>query len=222
MEVDEGAEGTLFAAGEEPVDGAFFVGFDVVGDEFGEEVAADSVAGGFAGFEGEGGGDEVEVFGEVGLGVGGGDEGDEAGDDIVVEVGLVGDGEDGVLVGGEGGVALRVEGLSGVDESGGVEGVAAHHAADGVGDEGADVSVEICAADGDLVVGDFGGEFGLESVGFDPVAVVFFFELFELLEGTIALGLPGGEGLRELGEAVSEKGMGLEVPGGFKVVPVLI
>lgn len=193
----------------------------MVGDEFGEEVAADAIAGGFAGFEGEGGGDEVEVFGEVGLGVGSGDEGDEAGDDIVVEVGLVGDGEDGVGIGGEGGVACGVEALSGVDQARGVEGVAAHHAADGVGDEGADVAIEFCAADGDLVVGDFGGEFGLESVGFDPVAVVFFFELFELLEGAIGLFLPMGEGLGEGCIIVaSENGMGLKVPGGFKAIPV--
>ena len=71
-----------------------------------------------------------------------------------------------------------------------------------------------------MVVGDFGGEFGLESVGFDPVAVVFFFELFELLEGAIALVFPGGEGLGKLGEVIAEDRMVLKVPRGFKVVPV--
>ncbi|NJM99406.1 MAG: hypothetical protein HC800_21735 [Phormidesmis sp. RL_2_1] len=106
MEVDEGAEGwtpsrASFAAGEEPVDGAFFVGFDVVGDEFGDEVAADAVLGSFAGAEFEGVGDEVEVFGEGGFAVGDFYKFDEAGDDIVGEVGLVGDGDDGVGVGGK-------------------------------------------------------------------------------------------------------------------------
>ena len=87
----------------------------MVGDEFGDEVAADSVAGGFSGSECEGVGDEVEVFDQGGFAVGGFDELDEAGNDVVVEVGLVGDGEDCVGVGGEFGVAAGVEALSGVD-----------------------------------------------------------------------------------------------------------
>lgn len=103
---------------------------------------------------------------------------------------MVGDGEDGIGVGGEFGVAAGVEGLSGGDEAGGVEGVAAHGAADRVGDEGFDVALEVGAADGDLIVGNFGGEFGLEAVGVDPVAVVLFFELFDCLECSFGLLFP--------------------------------
>ena len=44
MQVDECAEGFLFATGEVPIDGAFFVGLDVVFDKFIEEVAADSIS----------------------------------------------------------------------------------------------------------------------------------------------------------------------------------
>lgn len=120
VQVDECAEcadcfAIASAAGEEPVDGAFFVGLDVVGDEFGEEVATDAIAGAFVLAEGEGVGDEVEVFSEVGFTVGGFDEFDEAGNEVVVEVGLVGDGQNCVGVGGEDGVLAGVEGLSGVD-----------------------------------------------------------------------------------------------------------
>ena len=57
--------------------------------------------------------------------------------------------------------------------------------------------MEVGAADGDLIVGDFGGEFGLEAVGVDPVAVVLFFELFEFLEGYFGLLLPGEKGCGE-------------------------
>ena len=87
----------------------------MVGDEFGQEVAADAFAGGLTWFEFEGGGDEVEVFGEGVGAVGDFEEFDEAADDIVLEVGGVGNGEDTIVSGGEGVMAARIEGLSGVD-----------------------------------------------------------------------------------------------------------
>ena len=115
MQINQSLKSALFATGKEPVDRAFFVGFDVVGDEFGQEVAADAFAGGLTWFEFEGGGDEVEVFGEGVGAVGDFDEFDEAADDIVVEVGGVGNGEDTIVSGGEGVMAAGIEGLSGVD-----------------------------------------------------------------------------------------------------------
>ena len=175
VQIDQGTKGPFLTAGEEPVDGALFVGADVVGDEFGDEVAANAILGGFARFEFEGVGDEIEVFGKGFRAKGDFDELDEAANDVVVEVGLVGDGENGVGVGGECGVAAGVEELPCVDETRFIQGVAAHHAADGVGDEGFDVAFEVGAANGDLLIRDFGGEFVLQAVGIDPVAVVFFF-----------------------------------------------
>ena len=73
----------------------------MIRDELGDKVAANAVLGGFARFEFEGIGDEVEVFGEGVRAKGDFDELDEAADDVIVEVGLVGDGEDGVLVWGK-------------------------------------------------------------------------------------------------------------------------
>ena len=161
VQVDQGTKGAFLAAAEEPVNGALLIGFDVVGDELVDEVAADAIEGRLARLEGEGIGDEVEVFGE-GVGAKGDlDELDEAVDDVVIEVGLVGDGNDGVGISGELLVLAGVEGLPCVDEAGFVEGVAPHHAAHSVGDEGFDVALEVGAANGDLVVGDFGGEFVL-------------------------------------------------------------
>ncbi len=50
MQVNKGTEGALFAAGEQPVNRAFFVGFVVIADKFIDEVAADALEGGFAYF----------------------------------------------------------------------------------------------------------------------------------------------------------------------------
>ena len=73
-----------------------------------------------------------------------------------------------------------------------------------------------------MFVGDFGAEFGLESVSFDPIAVIFLFKAFEFGKGGFRLLVPIGEGLGEGWGVVAEEGMGLEVPGGFKIVPVFI
>ena len=61
----------------------------------------------------------------------------------------------------------------GVDQPRLVEAVAAHHAADGVGDQPLDVFFPVGTVERDLVVGDFGREFVLQAVGFDEEAVVF-------------------------------------------------
>jgi hypothetical protein len=53
----------------------------------------------------------------------------------------------------------------GIDQAGLVEAVAAHHAADGVGDQALAVFFAVGAGQGDLGFGDFGGEFVLEAVG---------------------------------------------------------
>ena len=73
----------------------------MIRDELGDKVAANAILGRFARFEFEGVSDEVEVLGEGFWAKGDFDELDEAASDVVVEVGLVGDGEDGVLVWGK-------------------------------------------------------------------------------------------------------------------------
>ena len=93
MQVDECAKGFLFATGEVPIDGAFFVGLDVVFDKFIKEVATDAIAWVFACSEGEGDRDVVEVGLEVLGAVGGFEEFDDLVYDVVGEVGFVGDGD---------------------------------------------------------------------------------------------------------------------------------
>jgi hypothetical protein len=65
---------------------------DVVGNKFLQEIAADTFLGYFAVFQGEGVGDEVEVFGKGFGTVGDTQKFYEAGNDVVIEVCLVCDG----------------------------------------------------------------------------------------------------------------------------------
>jgi hypothetical protein len=86
---------------------------------------------------------------------------------IVGEPEFVGDGDDAVGICGESGVAARLEAdvaRVGIDQAGLVEAVAAHHAADGVGDQALAVFFAVGAGQGDLGFGNFGGEFVLESM----------------------------------------------------------
>ena len=105
----------------------------MIGIEVFEEEFADVFA--------DGGFDEFEVFGVVVGAKGGAEEGVEAFSDVVGEPVAFEDGDDVVFVGGEGGVGDLGEvvgegfALVGEDEAGFVEGVAAKHAADCVGDE---------------------------------------------------------------------------------------
>ena len=162
---------------------------------------------------------------------------------IVVEPLGVGERDDAVVVGREGGVAAGVEALVaavGVDEARLVQAVAAHHAADGVGDqllhgvlaeagplllfgELAAVAVGGVHREGDLLDGDVGGELVRQAVGVDEEAVVLLFEALHLGDGVAVLGDPGGVAGFEGGRGVGggrQDGEGLEVPGAFVGVPV--
>ena len=162
---------------------------------------------------------------------------------IVVEPVGVGERDDAVVVGREGGVAAGVEALVaavGVDEARLVQAVAAHHAADGVGDqllhgvlaeagplllfgELAAVAVGGVHREGDLLDGDVGGELVRQAVGVDEEAVVLLFEALHLGDGVAVLGDPGGVAGFEGGGGVGggrQDGEGLEVPGAFVGVPV--
>jgi len=60
---------------------------------------------------------------------------DESGNDIVIEPGVTEHGEDGVTIGGEAAVFGGVEGAACEGEARFIERIAAHHAADGVGEK---------------------------------------------------------------------------------------
>ena len=171
------------------------------------------------------------------------DELDEAMGGIIVKPIGVGERDDAVWVGRERGVAACVEAhvtAVGVDEARCVQTVAAHHAANSVGDqlchsvlaeagplllfgELAAVAVGGVHREGDLLDGDIGGEFVLQAVSIDEEAVVLLFEALHLGDGFAVLSDPGGvagfEWWRVLGGR-RQDGEGLEVPGAFVSVPV--
>ena len=96
--------------------------------------------------------------------------------------------DDAVVVGPEGLVLAGVEALVaavGVDQPRLVEAVAAHHAADGVGEQPLDVFFTVGAVEGDLVVGDFGRKLVLQAVGFDEEAVVLLLEFLHAMDSVL-------------------------------------
>ena len=138
MQVDQTLEGLLFAAGEEPVDGPVLVALQVVLEEAVAEVAADGVAARLIVSGREVVGQEGEVGFQVALVPGHAHKLDQAVGGIVVKPLGIGEREQAVVVGGEGGVAAWIEAhvaAVGVDQARLVQAVAAHHAADGVGDQ---------------------------------------------------------------------------------------
>ena len=218
VHINQSLEAVLFAAVEEPVDGAFLVDLQVVGVEVVQEVAADDVARGA--LTAEGVGDEAQVLLQR-LGT---EDGfhplDEATGHIVVKVFIVADGDDIILIRHEGagekvrsvllltdivadkggwnalvetggiGHEARLIGLPGEDEPRHIEGIPPEHTADGVGDEAADIASEIGAAHGDVLILDLGGQLVLQTVDVDEDAVQFLLVGFELVEALLALTLP--------------------------------
>ena len=104
VEVDQALEGLLLAAGKEPVDGALLVGLQVVLEELVVEVAADGVAAGLVLLGREVLGQEGEVVFEVRRVPGLGEKLDHPVAGVVLEPLGVGERDDAVVVGGEGGV----------------------------------------------------------------------------------------------------------------------
>ena len=87
-------------------------------------------------------------------------------------------------------VLVGVPVAAGVGKTGLIERIAAKDAAHSVGDQAADVTAKVCAADGDVLILDFRGQFVLQAVDVDEDAVEFFLVGFELGEAVIALTLP--------------------------------
>ena len=80
-------------------------------------------------------------------------------------------------------LANRVAGV-GEDEAGVVERIAAHHAADGIGEEGGHVSAGISTGEGDLLLGHFGLQFVLRAVGVDEEPVVLGLQFLHPADGS--------------------------------------
>ena len=123
--------------------------------------------------------------------------------------------DDAVIVSWEGLVLAGIKALVAamrIDQPWLVETVAAHHAADGVGEEAFDVFFTVRAVERDLVVRNFGREFVLQAVGVYEEAVVLFFQLLHALETGKCFRVSGGLRLGQRGGSLLEHGQRLEVP----------
>ena len=160
VQVDEALEGPLLAAGEQPVDWPLLVHRQVVLVEPGGEVAADRVPWLFVAGRAEAVGDELQVLFQVFLRPCHADELHDAVGGVVPDAPIgFEQRNDAVVVGAKGLVLAGIEAhvaAVGVDQPWLVEAVAAHHAADGVGEQPLDVLFTVGAVECDLVVGNFG------------------------------------------------------------------
>ena len=131
-------KGTLLTAAKEPVDGALFVGLQMVFEKLVGYVAAYGLVWGLRRSGAQALGQPGHVFFQGVWPPDGAQEFADAAGCIVGKPEFVGDGGDAVRICWKGGIAARVEtdvARVRVDQAGLVEAVAAHHAADGVGDQ---------------------------------------------------------------------------------------
>lgn len=189
VHIDQRLEAVLLAAVVQPVDGAFLVDFYMVGVEAVQEIVADDGAGAGA-LGAEGLGDERKVLFQIILPKSFFNPRHEKAGEVIGEIFFIGDGDDVVGIGGESVVLVGVPVAAGVGKAGLIERIAAKDAAHGVGDQAADVAAKVCAANGDVLILDFGGQSSCKSVDVDEDAVEFFLIGFELGKAVIALALP--------------------------------
>lgn len=97
VEIDQRLEAVLLAAVEQPVDGALLVGLAVVFEEVPEEVAADDLPTAVP-LAAQRPGDEVQIFFQRVLPVGGFQPATQAGDNIVFQILFVGDGDNTISI----------------------------------------------------------------------------------------------------------------------------
>ena len=200
-------EAVLFAAVKEPVDWALLIGFQVVGIEVIQEVAADHLAGRTLAAERVG--NKLEVFFQRIIAIDLADELHETPGNVIVKILVIANGNDIVVVRDDGLVFAGIPFAARIGKSIHVQRIPPKHAAHGIGDEGNDLvahGADVVAAlhglrhivfavkhamHGHILLRHVRRQFVLQTVNVNKNAVEFLFVLFELLEALFALGLPG-------------------------------
>ena len=103
-----------------------------------------------------------------------------------------------------------------------VERIAAHHAADGIGEERGHVAAGVGAGEGDLLLGHFGLQLAVEAVGGDEEPVVLRLQLLHPADGggALRLPIPPARLQRRALQPRPQQRLVAEVPRGLEVVPV--
>ena len=199
-------ETVLLAAVKEPVDRALLIGFQMVGIEVVQEVAADHLTG--RTLTAERVGNKLEVFFQRIIAVDLADKLHKTPGNVIVKILIIADGDDIVAVRDDGFVLAGIPFTARIGKPVHIQRVPSEHTAHGIGDEGDDLvahGADIVAAlhrfrhivftvkyamHGHILVRHIRRQFVLQTVNVNKNAVEFFFVLFELLEALFALGLP--------------------------------
>ena len=199
-------ETVLLTAVKEPVDRALLIGFQVVGIEVVQEVAANHFAGRTLAAQRVG--NKLEVFFQRIIAVDLADKLHETSGNIIVKILIIADGDDIVAVRDDGLVLAGIPFAARVGKSVYVQRIPPEHTTHGVGNEGDDLvahGADIVAAlhglrhivlavkhtmHGHIFIRHIRRQFILQTVNVNENAVEFFFVLFELLEALFALDLP--------------------------------
>ena len=161
----------------------------MVGEKVLQEIVPDDLAGGRS-LVPQGLGDKVQILLQRVRAVDHPQPLAQTGDDVVLQIRLVGEGEDVVGVGLEAGILPGVPLTSGVDQAFHIQGVPPEHAAHGIGKQGADFTAQVGPADGYVPVLHLRRQLVLEAVNVDENAIEFFFVGFELIEASRAFCVP--------------------------------
>ena len=223
VHVHQGAE-SLLRALEEPVDWSLLVCLEMIFVEVRQEILLQRLAQGFL--------DEAKILVEGGFTEGDAEELPSAGHDLVAKPFTLQYGNDCILIWREGNliqrlidlldvVLHRVSGIS-EDQSRLIERIAAHHAADGIGEEGGHVAAGLGAGEGDLLLGDAGLQLAVKAVGGDEEPVVLCLQILHPADGggTLRLPIPPARLQRRALQSRPQQRLVAEVPRGLEVVPV--
>ena len=211
VHVNKALEAVLLAAVKEPVDGAFLVGLHMVSVETADEVIANNLTGSPPAPQSIS--DKLEILLQRVLAIDHFHKLDEAAHNVIVEVFVIADGDNGIRVRQDGLVLAVVPFATGVDKALHVKGITAKHTAYGVGDKGfyhiflgEDVVIPLhgvgdfffCVVDtcnGYILVGDFWGKFVAKTVNINEDTIKLLFIGFELIETGIAILCPSEIGI---------------------------
>lgn len=161
---------------------------DVIGIEACEEVASDDLS--RAAPAAKGIGDELQILFQGFLAENCRDKRHEPTDNIIIEIFIVAYWEDGILIRHERRILAAIPCAPGIGKPRRIEGVAAKHAADGVGDQAPNIAWEIGSPHSHILVLDLGREFIREAVDVDKDAIEFFLIFLQCGKAIIAIPLP--------------------------------
>ena len=182
VQVDQTLEAILLARVKHPVDRPFLVDLQVILIEVVQEVLPDQLTGSAAAIRIESGGDELQIVFQLVRAKDRLDPVHKHRNHIIREIVVIGDGQHSVFICGIGHILCFIPFAARKYQTGFIQRVAAQHAADGTGDQAADVTAQISLTNGHILIRHFRCQFILQAVDVDEDTVEFLFVGFQVLE----------------------------------------